>query len=57
MTGSKLVELCSNASPTQRVGSTLVCVMDDQVPTDGAEIEIKWRIVLRGRSLKPRDGW
>jgi len=39
MTGSKLVELCSSAASTQRVGSTLD-VMNDQVPTDCAEIKI-----------------
>lgn len=39
MTGSKLVELCSSAASTQRVGSTLD-VMNDQVPTDRAEVEI-----------------
>src|SRR5712664_1690365 len=39
MTGSKLVELCSSAASTQRVGSTLD-VMNDQVPTDCAEVEI-----------------
>src|SRR5260370_41413427 len=44
MTGSKLVELCSSAASTQRVGSTLD-VMNDQVPTDCAEVEILVLIV------------
>src|SRR5712692_5794376 len=48
MTGSRSVELCSSAASTQRVGSTLD-VMNDQVPTDGAQIEI---LVLMLRVLE-----
>jgi hypothetical protein len=39
MTSSRLVELCSSAASTQRVSGTLD-VMNDQVPTDCAEVEI-----------------
>jgi len=52
MTSSRLVELSSSAASTQRVSSALD-VMNDQVPTDCAEIEI---LVLAIRMLEHAAG-